>query len=233
MNSTSIENCINYMTFCMQFSIRITAKNCNLNNAVIHNSVYSPEEDSYFLSEILKKQLNKNPPHQDKSLKHGDTILFFGEELILNIESSTSPGRPRTEIESGVLRLSVPSHFSEEVRSQAVRKALTGLLREKGIEHITGRVNHFSQIVNVSYSKITLKNVSSLWGSCSARNNLNFNQHLLMAPPEVIDYVVVHEVSHLVHRDHSSRFWALVRSLDPDYKLHRLWLRKNQKKLSL
>ena len=181
----------------------------------------------------IKKQLNKNPPHQDKSLKHGDTILFFGEELILNIESSTSPGRPRTEIESGVLRLSVPSHFSEEVRSQAVRKALTGLLREKGIEHITGRVNHFSQIVNVSYSKITLKNVSSLWGSCSARNNLNFNQHLLMAPPEVIDYVVVHEVSHLVHRDHSSRFWALVRSLDPDYKLHRLWLRKNQKKLSL
>jgi len=94
MNSTSIENCINYMTFCMQFSIRITAKNCNLNNAVIHNSVYSPEEDSYFLSEILKKQLNKIKEEDKINLK----FLEIGSGSGIQLEAAINSGIKKQNI---------------------------------------------------------------------------------------------------------------------------------------
>ncbi|PIP85683.1 hypothetical protein COW83_03000, partial [Candidatus Collierbacteria bacterium CG22_combo_CG10-13_8_21_14_all_43_12] len=75
--------------------------------------------------------------------------------------------------------------------------------------------------------------VSSIWGSCSPSNRLCFNRKLIMAPHEVVDYVVIHEVCHLVHRNHSSRFWGLVAKLDPKYKEHRRWLYRNHSLLSI
>ena len=78
-----------------------------------------------------------------------------------------------------------------------------------------------------SCSLITIRNQKTRWGSCSSRGNLNFNVMLMLCPPDVIDYVVVHELSHLKHMDHSPAFWAEVASVLPDYAASRNWLKQN------
>ena len=79
--------------------------------------------------------------------------------------------------------------------------------------------------------KITVRRQRTLWGSCSARGNLSFNCLLMAAPPQVRDYVVIHELCHRIHMDHSKDFWAKVALLCPDYKERRRWLRQHGREL--
>ena len=89
------------------------------------------------------------------------------------------------------------------------------------------RADHFAPLLGVSRGKITVRTQRSRWGSCSAQGSLSFNALLLLTPPEVLDYVVVHELCHRKEMNHSPRFWAEVERLVPDWKAQRLWLRKN------
>lgn len=100
-------------------------------------------------------------------------------------------------------------------------------LAEKAMEIIPPRVEHFSKIVEVTYGKITIRNQRSRWGSCSQNGNLNFNCLLMLCPTEVIDYVVVHELCHRKHLNHSAAFWAEVRRVMPDYEDKNKWLKEN------
>ena len=78
--------------------------------------------------------------------------------------------------------------------------------------------------LNLLYNKVSIKNQKSRWGSCSKKKNLNFNLLLAAVPLEVIDYVIIHELMHLIELDHSPRFWQLVSAADPGYKEHKQWL---------
>jgi hypothetical protein len=100
-------------------------------------------------------------------------------------------------------------------------------LRAKARPVLEARVAHFAPLAGVSWGKITIRTQRSRWGSCSAQGNLSFNALLLLAPPEVLDYVVVHELCHRREMNHSSRFWAEVERLVPDWKAQRLWLRRS------
>ena len=86
---------------------------------------------------------------------------------------------------------------------------------------------HFAKLMNVSYGRITIRNQKTRWGSCSAKGNLNFNCLLMLTPPEIVDYVVVHELCHRKEMNHSSKFWAEVERVLPDYKVRRKWLKEN------
>ncbi|MGD9641359.1 MAG: M48 family metallopeptidase [Elusimicrobiales bacterium] len=99
--------------------------------------------------------------------------------------------------------------------------------RERARAIINARAAHWAALLGVKYNRIAIKGQRSLWGSCSRRGNLNFNWRLAAAPPEALDYVVVHELCHLREMNHSPRFWAHVASACPDYKTHRRWLRDN------
>lgn len=79
--------------------------------------------------------------------------------------------------------------------------------------------------LGVSFGRLAIKDTSSRWGSCSTKGNINLSWRLVMAPPEIFDYVVAHEVAHLREMNHSPRFWSLVESLCPRYREHRRWLR--------
>lgn len=96
-------------------------------------------------------------------------------------------------------------------------------------EKFISRVTYFSEIMKVSVGRITIRNQKTRWGSCSTKGNLNFNYQLYYLPDELLDYVVVHELSHRRHMDHSSAFWAEVGTYCPDYRT----LRKNLKQYSL
>ncbi len=104
-------------------------------------------------------------------------------------------------------------------------------LADKACKVIPERVKHFAPIVGVTYGRITIRNQKTRWGSCSSKGNLNFNVGLMMAPPEVLDYVVVHELCHRLEMNHSPKFWAKVGSIIPDYKIHEKWLKNNGREI--
>ena len=124
------------------------------------------------------------------------------------------------------------AHSNSDYLAQAERAFISFYL-EQLILYLTDRVNYYCEQLGVEYSKIEVKKVSSIWGSCSAKNVLSFNRKLCLAPKEIVDYVVIHEVCHLRERNHSSRFWGLVRTYDKNYKKNRHWLHQNHQLLNI
>mgnify|MGYP004642884029 FL=1 len=99
-------------------------------------------------------------------------------------------------------------------------------LAEEALKVIPARVEYFAKVIGVTYGKITIRNQKTRWGSCSSKGNLNFNCLLMLAPPEVLDYVVVHELCHRKQMNHSKAFWLEVEKVLPDYKEVRKWLKE-------
>jgi len=90
--------------------------------------------------------------------------------------------------------------------------------RETARAVITGRVQHYASVYGFSYGRIAIKNQKRCWGSCSTKQNLNFNYKLLFLPVELLDYIVVHELCHLRHFHHQPAFWEEVEKIIPNYK---------------
>ena len=106
--------------------------------------------------------------------------------------------------------------LTEEKRKTLAEEAKTVIAR---------RAAHFAPLVGVDYGRITIRSQRTRWGSCSGKGNLNFNCLLMLSPPEVLDYVVVHELCHRKEMNHSPRFWAEVEQVMPDYRIHKQWLK--------
>lgn len=100
-------------------------------------------------------------------------------------------------------------------------------LKEKAKAVLAQRVAHYAELVGVEYGRITIRMQKTRWGSCSSKGNLNFNCLLMLTPPEVMDSVVVHELCHRKHMNHSKAFYAEVERVMPDYKARHAWLKKN------
>ena len=95
---------------------------------------------------------------------------------------------------------------------------------------IEERTAFFHKITGGNYTSITIRDQKTRWGSCSAKGNLNFNWKLVLMPPEILDYVVVHELAHRLQMNHSAAFWAEVGKILPDYRERRQWLKVNGQK---
>lgn len=121
--------------------------------------------------------------------------------------------------------------------TEAERTALESRYRKAAQEYIPKRVafyaSHFADIIGGGYERIQIRSQKTRWGSCSSRGTLSFNWRLMLAPPTVLDYVVVHELCHLRHMNHSPQFWQCVEQILPDYKLRRGWLRDHGNELTL
>ena len=100
-------------------------------------------------------------------------------------------------------------------------------LARQAWQTIPERVAYFAPLVGVAYGRIAIRSQHTLWGSCSSKGTLNFNCLLMLTPPEVLDYVVVHELCHRKEMNHSARFWAEAGRVLPDYQTQRKWLREN------
>lgn len=114
-------------------------------------------------------------------------------------------------------RPKLPSFSREQLRS----------LAQQAGEVIPERVAYFAPKVGVTYGEITIRSQRSRWGSCSGKGNLSFNCLLMLAPPQVLDYVVVHELCHRKEMNHSQRFWTEVAKILPDYPARKKWLKDN------
>lgn len=118
---------------------------------------------------------------------------------------------------------------AEIKRLQTLEKRYRSAARTK----FEQRCAYYRALTGGRYTSITIRDQKTRWGSCSSRGTLSFNYRLIFAPSAVLDYVVVHELCHLTHMNHSKEFWNMVGSVMPDYKVYRRWLRDHGQELSL
>jgi predicted metal-dependent hydrolase len=154
---------------------------------------------------IFGKKYRLNFSYQPE-LKHGWQVV--GKQLIYN--NSRYLFKPKTGIALTQLEKEKLEHFAKLTLLAYISRRVPQLHQKMGIRRKIGR--------------LSIKNQSSRWGSCSSLGNLNFNYNLVHYPPAVIDYVLIHELAHLVYLDHSRKFWALVAKFDGCYQEHRLAL---------
>ena len=121
----------------------------------------------------------------------------------------------------------------EAERSDPRTAYLEKKYRQAAKRYIYERVEYYIDMIGGHYSSIRIGDQKTRWGSCSNNGTLSFSWRLMLAPPRVLDYVVIHEICHLTYMDHSKNFWDLVSVYDPDYKEHRKWLKENGDSLIL
>ena len=126
------------------------------------------------------------------------------------------------------VRLRAGARIMAERPSYTDRERAEG--RKQAAEVIKARCRYYAPVMGVSYGTVTIREQKTRWGSCSTKGNLNFNWKLALMPPEILDYVVVHELAHRIQMNHSAAFWAEVGKILPDYKERRQWLKVNGQK---
>lgn len=162
-------------------------------------------------------QPNLKPP---RTFADGERFWYLGETYPLKIVDDLNP--PLHLSRKFYLSRSALPHASETFKEWYCQRTR---------EQVTRRVEHLSEGLNLKYRRIRITSARTRWGSCSSRGNLNFTLRLAMAPPKAIDYVVVHEMAHLLVPNHSKAFWKQVEKIMPDYRDQRVWLRKNGSQL--
>ena len=158
--------------------------------------------------------------------RSGDTYYYFGEPVTLDVRPSEKK-RPSIKIRDDKMFITLNRNISRQEGIGSIKKVIQEFYKKKAEEVIRDRLDYFNEHYGFSFNRVTMRDQKSRWGSCSLLRNLNFNWRLIMAPIEVIDYVVVHELCHLKEMNHSSRYWALVALALPEHKKYRKWLKEN------
>ncbi len=152
-------------------------------------------------------------------IRPGGTVIFLGRSY------PAEPSQTR-DISFNGTRFLLPDLPEAELRA-----ALVDFYRKAAKALLPSAVERFAPLVGKAPQQVRITSAKTRWGSCSAKGGLNFSWRLLCAPPEAMDYVVVHELAHLIEFNHSSRFWAIVEGILPDYKARRQSLKEVQESL--
>jgi predicted metal-dependent hydrolase len=156
-------------------------------------------------------------PFKQNQFISGENFYYLGEQyplfLVENLDAHLA-------FDGGKFLLS-------RRHEEKARTVFAGWYRKQAKTMIEESVIHYAEQTGLKHGKIKLNSAMKRWGSCSYNGNLNFSWRLAMAPLASLDYVVVHELAHLVHKNHSKSFWEKVRQIMPDYKPHEKWLKDN------
>jgi predicted metal-dependent hydrolase len=161
--------------------------------------------------------------HPPKKLISGEGFLFFGEIWPLQVVWTWAP-KVKVIAGENFLEMLAPVASTLEER----QKALNRFYKKQAKLHLQERVEVFSARMGLKPSQISVRGQRTRWGSCSSDASISLNWILLAAPLEVIDYIVVHELAHIRHLNHSPDFWALVAEFHPQWKASKRWLKEHE-----
>lgn len=166
----------------------------------------------------LQKAARERAHHQRRKFQDGSQLSILGIPKTVRILKNP---RTRSSVQETADELKI---FCTGTALGA-KRTLEKYLRKKAATYLGERTLHWSACMKTGFGKITIRGQKSRWGSCSHANNLNFNWRLMLVPLAVIDYVIIHELAHTVHHNHSRQFYALVEQFCPNYKALRKILR--------
>jgi predicted metal-dependent hydrolase len=174
-------------------------------------------ENTDWLARKVRKYDEYRERAPDRTFEAGEMFPYQGDERVLRIRDVDEPEITDEEIV-------LATHAVEE---SSIQDELEALFREQARGLFEEVAAKYADEMGVEYEGLAVRNQRTRWGSCSPKQNLSFNWRLIMAPPEIAEYVVVHELAHLREQNHTNRFWRIVQEQLPDYRERANWLEEH------
>lgn len=173
--------------------------------------------------EAKRKKINRLSP---ELYADGVAVPFRGKQTRIRLKSHALK-KVKIELNEHYFNIYLPARYEGGSNSELIRLALIDWMKKQALKRVNSYIMLHTHKYNLTPRYIKIKNQKSRWGSCGIHNDINLNWLLILAPPEVMEYVVVHELCHIKERNHSAKFWQLVAAHLPDYQQQRDWLRRN------
>ncbi|SKC70388.1 M48 family metallopeptidase [Maledivibacter halophilus] len=199
------------------------------NNVRVRAPIIAKEEDilrvvkskGKWITEKLIELKDMEYRKRKKEYVNGESFMYLGRNYSLNILINQEVKKPKLKLYQG--KFCIYTNTKEE---EILKKAVEKWYREKTLEKVIERVNYYQFYFNVRPNLIKVKEQKKRWASCTSNRDLLFNWRCVMAPAGVLDYIVVHEMCHMIYMNHSKDFWSLVEKIMPEYREKKQWLRK-------
>ncbi len=216
------------LTLKMNGTIRVSApKGISLDR--IRDFVVAQDQ---WIETNLKKYETVREAYPPKEMRAGELFPFLGENYPLAFEPVGGSTRPCFKIQNGQLvcgiRQEVWHFFDPDAPHPQLVQPLISFYKKKSREVLAKSIQEYSERMGLYPAGLSFRAQRTRWGSCSSKGRISLNWKLVIAPPETIDYVVIHELAHLKFYDHSPAFWGLVATQSPDFIRRRDWLKENQ-----
>lgn len=163
----------------------------------------------------------------------GEKFPYLGRQYRLKVIALDNASDVSLTFPNGRFTATVPTSSTPSWREEHLRQVFRDWYIRHGATKVQQRMKLFATRLGLEPSKIVIKDQQTRWGSCTKNGTININWRILMAPMRIVDYVIVHELGHMIHADHSSEFWTVVASVMPDYDERKDWLRVNGPTLQL
>lgn len=216
------------------------------NGQVIVRAPYAISDDH--LNDIINKkspwiqaklELYKQRPAtiEPSCFSEGDKVWFLGRPYLLHINFTKDKGlnsEERVLLACNTLTVHVSHRYQQHSKSQqkkAVKNQLESFFKEQSEYYLSEHLPTFIDQTNLIPSRYQVRRYKARWGSCNNKKELSFNYLLMMVPSFVFDYVIIHELCHIQHLNHSANFWALVSRYCPHYQEAKTWLKQHQRSL--
>jgi len=188
------------------------------------NSDLEPDELVKENIEWIKEKKSKYNKYREEAperkFEEGEEFPFLGEEKKVKLEDTR-----RNKVDNNFIL------SKKKVEKNDIKTELEKLYRKEAKRIFKEKSDQYAEKMGVTFNKILIWNQRTRWASCSPKENLSYNWRAIMAPEEIVEYLVIHELTHLKERNHTKRFWRIVKSHNPDYKKHAEWLKENSSKL--
>jgi hypothetical protein len=193
-----------------------------------HLSIDQVEKKLYKKSKWIIKNIDKISEIKinlsQKEFLAGEKFLLRGRNYKLKVISKEDT-QPTLDFYKGIFTATLPKGLSDEDHKIILKPLFLKFYQKKSEEIIKERIKKYEEYFNDKPGKIRIKELKNKWGTCTGKNNISLNWRLVFAKTSIIDYVVVHELCHLKHKNHSKKFWREVEKILPNYKESKNWLR--------
>jgi len=172
----------------------------------------------------LKRQSDLPPPLSQREFVSGETYLYLGRQY--RLKTNEVGGEPFVRLRGRHLEVDLARSSSPRRRTSEARRAVTDWYKEKAALYLPHRAESWARKLGLKLSQVLVSEPQKRWGSASKDGSLRINWRVVQAPATLVDYVLVHEVAHLLHEDHGREFWATVGRVMPDYEERKARLRE-------
>ena len=243
-----IEYSIRYSNRAKRMSVRMNLE--SIEGVIPANSTYTEQDLAKFINQkaevifdkwcklkvkhsIQSKKRQQEPKAIDPDTGRITQIYYKGELIPVYIQPKKMSFANMTfhielvEISESRCKVTLPAGHSPAYNNRLLFHAIKTFLSESTYDEAIEIAAKYSKKYNLQYTYIKIRDTKSRWGSCSSAGAINLSARLIMCPPKVLEYIVVHELAHLKHQDHSKSFWDFVEKMMPDYHEHKLWIKEN------
>lgn len=167
------------------------------------------------------KEQSERPTPKPKEYVSGESLSYLGKDYRLKVVLGANPS---IKFENGDLVVTIPER---EQQQNTVKHLLENWFRTRAEILLRAKTERFSKIIKVSPASVSVGNYKSRWGACSSKGDITYNWKIILTPHRIVDYVVVHELCHLLEHNHSPKYWRHVERYVPDWRERRKWLKLN------